>query len=182
MLLFSGMQVAGQIISQMSGMQLADVFNPGFDANVPVFSQLLFYVALAVFVHHRRASHGDGGAARYVCLAAGGAGRILAIDRRGHDVAARRKASCWAFAPRRRRWWRCCLATLVLGLVSRTLPQLNVMVVGFGFNALVTLAHAGRLAGRAPPGCFRSSSSRCWKRCCRGRALAIAEPRLGVAP
>ena len=29
------------------------------------------------------------------------------------------------------------LATLVLGLVSRTLPQLNVMVVGFGVNAMV---------------------------------------------
>ena len=32
------------------------------------------------------------------------------------------------------------LATLVLGLLSRTLPQLNVMVVGFGINALLTFA------------------------------------------
>jgi len=31
------------------------------------------------------------------------------------------------------------LATLVLGLVSRTLPQLNVMALGFGFNVLATL-------------------------------------------
>ena len=31
------------------------------------------------------------------------------------------------------------LATLVLGLVSRTLPQLNVMVLGFGINAIVTV-------------------------------------------
>jgi flagellar biosynthetic protein FliR len=30
------------------------------------------------------------------------------------------------------------LATLVLGLVSRTLPQLNLMVVGFGLNAVLT--------------------------------------------
>ena len=30
------------------------------------------------------------------------------------------------------------LATLVLGLISRTLPQLNVMVVGFGLNAMIT--------------------------------------------
>ena len=32
------------------------------------------------------------------------------------------------------------LATLVLGLISRTLPQLNVMVVGFGLNAMITFA------------------------------------------
>ncbi len=32
------------------------------------------------------------------------------------------------------------LATLVLGLISRTLPQLNVMVVGFGLNAMLTFA------------------------------------------
>ena len=32
------------------------------------------------------------------------------------------------------------LATLVLGLISRTMPQLNVMVVGFGINALLTFA------------------------------------------
>src|SRR5262245_40863744 len=35
-ILLSGVQVAGQIVSQMSGMSLADVFNPGFDSEVPV--------------------------------------------------------------------------------------------------------------------------------------------------
>jgi flagellar biosynthesis protein FliR len=30
------------------------------------------------------------------------------------------------------------LAMLVLGLIGRTLPQLNLMVVGFGLNALLT--------------------------------------------
>ena len=32
------------------------------------------------------------------------------------------------------------LTTLVLGLVSRTLPQLNILAVGFGLNALLTFA------------------------------------------
>jgi flagellar biosynthetic protein FliR len=31
------------------------------------------------------------------------------------------------------------LATLILGTLSRTLPQLNVMALGFGLNALVAL-------------------------------------------
>ena len=30
------------------------------------------------------------------------------------------------------------LATLVMGLISRTLPQLNILAVGFGLNAMVT--------------------------------------------
>ena len=32
------------------------------------------------------------------------------------------------------------LATLILGLIGRTLPQLNVMAVGFGLNAMLTFA------------------------------------------
>src|SRR5438105_2500081 len=43
-LLFSGIQIAGQVISQIAGVQLADVINPTFDSNVPIFSQVLFYV------------------------------------------------------------------------------------------------------------------------------------------
>jgi flagellar biosynthetic protein FliR len=31
------------------------------------------------------------------------------------------------------------LSTLVMGLISRTLPQLNIMAFGFGLNAMVTL-------------------------------------------
>ena len=49
-ILFSGIQVAGQIVSQMSGLSLADVFNPGFEEDVSVFSQLFYFLTLAVFV------------------------------------------------------------------------------------------------------------------------------------
>jgi flagellar biosynthetic protein FliR len=31
------------------------------------------------------------------------------------------------------------LATVLLGLISRTIPQINVLVVGFGVNSLITL-------------------------------------------
>ena len=61
-ILFSGVQVAGQIVSQMSGMSLADVFDPGFDENVSVFTQLFYFLTMAVFVaigghrHHDRSA------------------------------------------------------------------------------------------------------------------------------
>jgi flagellar biosynthetic protein FliR len=32
------------------------------------------------------------------------------------------------------------LSTIVLGLISRTLPQINIIAVGFGANALLTMA------------------------------------------
>jgi flagellar biosynthetic protein FliR len=32
------------------------------------------------------------------------------------------------------------LATLVLGLVTRTLPQINIIAIGFNVNALLTLS------------------------------------------
>ena len=31
------------------------------------------------------------------------------------------------------------LATVLLGLISRTIPQINVLVVGFGINSFITL-------------------------------------------
>ena len=49
-ILFSGIQVAGQIVSQLSGLSLADVFNPGFEEDVSIFSQLFYFLTLAVFV------------------------------------------------------------------------------------------------------------------------------------
>ena len=137
-MLFSGVQVAGQVVSQMSGLQMADVYNPGFDANVPIFSQLLYYVALGVFViidGHRRVM----GAVldTFAWLPPGGSGMPASITETLTTLIAQSfllgiKAAAPAMAA-------LLLATLVLGLVSRTLPQLNIMSVGFGFSSMITL-------------------------------------------
>jgi flagellar biosynthetic protein FliR len=41
------------------------------------------------------------------------------------------------------------LATLILGLVSRTLPQINILSLGFGLNALLAFAVVGMTLGVA---------------------------------
>jgi flagellar biosynthesis protein FliR len=41
------------------------------------------------------------------------------------------------------------LSTLILGLVSRALPQLNLLVLGFGFQVLVALGVVGLSLGTA---------------------------------
>lgn len=149
MILFSGVQLAGQIIGQMSGMTLADVYSPGFDASVPVFSQLLYMVALAVFLMlggHRLvmsgmletfAAIGPGGASLSNSLGETVVTLLVQSFSLGIRIAAPATAALL-------------LASLVMGIISRTLPQLNVMALGFGLNALTTFGMmSASLAGMA---------------------------------
>lgn len=148
-LLLSGVQLAGQIIGQMSGMTLADLYSPGFDANVPLFSQFLYLVALAAFLllgGHRLLMIGM--LDTFAAIPPGTAGMSNALGETvvtllvqsfslGIRVAAPATAALL-------------LASLVLGVISRTLPQLNVMALGFGLNALATFSIlAASLAGMA---------------------------------
>jgi flagellar biosynthesis protein FliR len=136
--LFSGIQVAGQIASQMSGLSLGDLFSPGFEEDVSVFSQLFYFLTLAVFVAiggHRIVMTGlldtfawapPGQAAlggKFVEVLTSIATQSFSL---GIRVAAPMLAALL-------------LATIVLGLISRTLPQINIIAVGFGLNALLSL-------------------------------------------
>ena len=135
---FSSMHLAGNIMGQMSGMQLADVFDPTFDANMPVFGQFLDLIAMGIFVstggHQRvtaalldtfrwRPPGGDDFPTSIVDTLTGVLTEsFIAGIRAGAPVMI-----------------SLLLAVLVLGLVSRTLPQLNVFAVGFNVNAIVVL-------------------------------------------
>lgn len=138
LLLLTGAQIAGQIIGQMSGMQLADVFSPGFDSSMPIFSHLLYQLALVVFVllgGHRMLM--EAMLDSFTAMPAGTAGFTQSLTETLTTVIAQSfslgvRAAAPAMAA-------LLLATLVLGLVSRTLPQLNVMALGFGLNSFVTL-------------------------------------------
>lgn len=137
-LLFSGIQIAGQVISQIAGVQLADVINPTFDASVPVFSQLMFYVTLAVFVvtgGHRQVME-----ALLDTFASMPPGKAIIsesiVEAITNLITQSFVLGIRAAAPT---MTAVLLATLVLGLLSRTLPQLNLMAVGFGFSSLITL-------------------------------------------
>ena len=138
-ILFAGLQVTGQIAGQMSGMQLADIFDPGFDTSVPLFSKLLDLVTLAVFLAiggHRQVLGAlldtfawmPPGEARF---SEGLLSLLTDLTTQSFVLGLRAAAPVMVAL---------LLAILVLGLISRTLPQLNVMAVGFNFNSLVMLA------------------------------------------
>ncbi len=147
-ILLSGIQLAGQVIAQMSGMSLSDVVNPTFDTQVPVFSHLLELLALALFF----LIGGD----RQVIDALLGSFQwmppgsttvpedlplaITSIAAHSFDIGVRASAPVMVAL---------LLAILIVALISRTVPQLNALAVGMNFNALIVLAMLAVCIGSA---------------------------------
>lgn len=137
-ILFSGMQLAGQMIAQISGLSLADVYSPSLDSNVPVFSQLLDATTLAVFMiigGHRLVIDAlldtfremPPGQAEFAPTIVDALTMILS-----NSFLTGIRASAPVMVS-------LMLAVLIVGLISRTLPQLNAINLGFSFNSLVLL-------------------------------------------
>ncbi len=149
LVLFSAMHLAGNTISQMSGLSLADVVSPGFDAEVPVFSRLFFYVTLAVFLvigGHRRVV--EALVDTFVWLPPGQGTLPRSIGQAMASLLAESfSLGIRAAAPA---MMALLLATIILALASRTIPQLNVMSLGLSFNVATALvAVAASLGGAA---------------------------------
>ncbi len=150
-ILLGGVQMAGDLMSRVGGLTLSDVFDPGTATNVPLFSQLLALLSTALFLvigGHRillgglldtfRAIPPGGSVVMFLGTGDGGPGlgwltslveMFLVLIAQSFHVAVRTAAPVVTAV---------LLATLVLGLIGRTLPQLNVMVIGFGLNAMIT--------------------------------------------
>jgi len=137
-ILFSGTQVAGQVISQMSGLSLADVASPGFDENQSVFSQLFYFVTLAVFIAiggHRILTEAlldtfAWAPPGHAALGGSFVDVLCSIMTQSFVLGVRAAAPVVTVL---------LLSTLLLGLITRTMPQINIIAVGFGLNSLLTL-------------------------------------------
>jgi flagellar biosynthetic protein FliR len=139
MIFFAGLQLAGQVMGQMSGMSLADVVSPSFDASVPVFAQFLHVLMLAVFVvtgGHRllvqallevfaQLPPGDTHFSQSLVDA------LVDVTSYSFMLGLQIAAPVMVAL---------LLSILIMGLVSRTLPQLNVLAVGFSANSLIMLS------------------------------------------
>jgi flagellar biosynthetic protein FliR len=138
-ILLAGIQVAGNIVSQMSGLSLADVFDPGFDENVSMFTQLFYYLTMAVFVAiggHRIML--EGVLDTFVWAPPGHA----ALGESYVDALTGLMTQSFALGVRAAAPLLIALfmSTIVLGLIGRTLPQINIIAVGFGINSFLTLS------------------------------------------
>lgn len=139
MFLFASLQITGQIAGQMAGLQMADMFNIEANTNVPLFAQLLEVIALLAFLAiggHRLILSalldtfawmppGNAFASPEITPA------LTQLLQVAFVVGIRTAAPIVAAL---------LMSMLCLGLISRTLPQFNILTLGFGINSTVMLA------------------------------------------
>ncbi len=138
MVILGGVQLAGQIVGQMSGMALAEGADPAFGNNASIFGQVFYFVTLALFIAmggHRATidallttfDYAPPGQAQLTDSMVHNFFDLMSI---GFELGIRSAAPLVVAL---------FLATLILGLISRTLPQINTIAVGFGINAMLLL-------------------------------------------
>lgn len=137
-LVLAGADAAGQLVGQASGLMAAELFDPTQNENVSLFSRVLFLTAVAIFVligGHRLVMAAlldtfrtmpPGSAVWRNSLAE----TFVTLALQSLTLGVRAAAPALAAL---------LLANLVLGLIGRTLPQLNIFLVGFGLNAMLAL-------------------------------------------
>ncbi|MDA7951161.1 MAG: flagellar biosynthetic protein FliR [Pirellulaceae bacterium] len=134
--LISGLQTTGQVIGQMSGLILADAFDPTSGGTVSIFSQLLNQIALAIFLI-------IGGhlalikalLETFTWLPPGETVFKTSLVESLNQVVAHSFALGLQIAAPI--IIALMLSLVILGLISRTLPQLNILAVGFSLNVFV---------------------------------------------
>ena len=146
MICFAGIQISGQLLSHLGGLSVGDLFDPNTNTSVPILSQLLWWTAVAMFLvtgGHRRVIM-----ALLDLFRVFPPGRVALPDNLLQGIVdvmslsfetALRIASPVLVA--------LLLAMLVLGLIGRTLPQLNILAVGLGTNTLIMLGGLFLTAG-----------------------------------
>lgn len=137
-ILFSALRVAGQVISQASGLQLAQVLDGTGQENIPVTSRLLELLALAFFLtmngHHQVL---EAMLSSFRSVPPGAAmwmesfsWAILEAVRQSFDVGLRVAAPIMLAV---------LLAVVLVGILGRTIPQVNILAIGLSLNTLVIL-------------------------------------------
>lgn len=137
-IVLAGVQMTGQIVGQMSGMALAEGADPVFGGTASVFGQVYYLVATAVFVAAGGFNQLIDGLLTTFESAPPGFGfetealltGFLGLMSLGFELGVRASAPLLLAL---------FMSTIVLGLISRTMPQINTMVVGFGLNAMLLL-------------------------------------------
>ena len=136
--ILTGLQFGGQIMSSLASMDIAEAADPTNDETTSVVNQLLSWTAMGLFLalggHRQLLSCCLDSFAHYP------AGAVLAEeywlmhlpDLLRHSVGIGiRAAAPIAVA--------LLMANLITALIGRTLPQLNIMAIGFNINVMVLL-------------------------------------------
>jgi len=148
--LLSGLQLAGQIIDQQTGMVLGEIFNPGLELDGTLSGQFLYWFGLTAFLvttplnghllivsalldTFRTLPPGEA----FLLLSTWELLRALVHD--SFVLAIQVAAPVLAAMS---------LVALAMGFLSHTVPQINILVIGFAVRAMLSLlVLAAALAG-----------------------------------
>lgn len=137
-LIFTGVQLGGQIIGQQAGIGLAQVFNPMMNSQSTGISQIYFFVAFLIFLavggHHALIRAMLDSFASIPVM-------TYTFDTTAVDMLTTLARSAYVLALQVAGpiLIALFLTTLSLGFVSRTVPQLNILAVGFTVRVMVAL-------------------------------------------
>jgi len=142
------MGLAGELIGYAAGLTISDVFDPSSGEDTPHFSHLMMLLAICIFLSiggHRMVMAGLLDTFQAVPLGSFVSPQSL-VDAFTTLVTQSFSLGIRAAAPT---VTSLLLATIALGLIGRTLPQVNILAVGFGLNAMLTFAVVGLTLGVA---------------------------------
>lgn len=151
---FGGLQLGAHMISQQMGLSLSTIYDPSFEDQSTVIEQVAFWLALVAFLAmggHREIINavvysfqrmppgsvwGEHGLSAELVLST----LIQSMDASFHAATRIGMPAMVAFF----------ISTLTIGLMSRSMPQLNLMTVGIAIHLVVGMVMVGAgLAGWA---------------------------------
>ncbi len=132
------LQIAGQSIGHLAGFDLATSVDPNSQEEMPVISNMLGWLSMAIFLlvggHRQLLECCLDSYQRYpagsVMFDESWLEEIVMITKHTFEIGIRAAAPLATAL---------LLSNLVTGLLARTLPQLNVLAIGFNINALALL-------------------------------------------
>ncbi len=137
-IVFVGAELAGSLVGQQAGLSLGQVLNPLLDTETTAIGQLFFIVHLLIFLAI--------GGQRHLMRALLDTFEVIPLlsfraDQTVVELAAELLSSAFILAIRLAGpvLTALTLTTLALGLLSRAMPQLNVLSIGFTVQILVAL-------------------------------------------
>ena len=135
------LQMAGQMIDQQAGMALGEVFNPGFDMNASLSGQYLYFIGITVFLvmepvngHLLMLSSlidtfqvfpvGEG------IVSTNTLDLLQTLMHQSLVLSIKVAAPLLAISA---------LISIAMGYLGHTVPQINVLVIGFPIRAMISL-------------------------------------------
>ena len=160
---FEGVYLAGETIAKLGGISVAESFDSNIGAEISSVSKLLFWTAFAVFI----TMHGcelflDGFLRSFIEVAPGEPTSPSEFVKKTVEVLGCSFTLAFKIAA------PVCLSTLTvyitLGVLEKIFPQMNLLAIGFGCNALLTIVIMILGIGVFCV-CFQDELAIFWERC-----------------